>query len=99
MKLWEEFKSHLTEIALNGNMFYNSRILPKTDKERYWYNRGLHDTLMDAKKFENDCEVKYTTKYKSLIDCLAREGIYVAYDELTGRSRISYAKDLRKAID
>lgn len=94
-----KFKNYITEIALNGNMFYTGRILPKTNEERYWYNRGLHDTLMDAKNFEAIFEAKYSAPYKSLINCLNKEGIYVHYDELTGRSRICYAKDLRKTIN
>ena len=61
MKIWEQFKAMLLTNAVNGNLFYTRRTLPKTDKEKYWYNRGIQDSLIDVKRYEKLCE-DYCTK-------------------------------------
>ena len=63
MKIWEHFKEILLTRAINGNLFYTRRTLPKTNEEKYWYNRGLQDSLMDVKCYEKQCEEVYSKKY------------------------------------
>lgn len=89
MKIWEQFKAKLLTNAVNGNLFYTSRTLPETNKERYWYNRGLQDSLMDVKLYEKQCEDVYSKKYDSLIKCLSKHKILVSYDETTNTTHIS----------
>ena len=89
MKIWEQFKEHLITRAINGNLFYTRYTLPKTDEEKYWYNRGLQDSLMDVKSYEEQCERKYGKKYDSLIKCLNSHEIIVYYDEGTNTTHIS----------
>ena len=88
----------LLTTAINGNLFYTSRTLPKTDKEKYWYNRGLQDSLMDVKLYEKKCEKVYSKKYNSLIRCLTEYKILVYYDEFTGTTRISKTDDSCQVI-
>lgn len=89
MKIWEQFKKHLITLAVNGNLFYTRYTLPQTDEEKYWYNRGLQDSLMDVKFYEEQCEKTYGKKYDSLIKCLNDREIIVHYDETTGVTHIS----------
>ena len=70
-------------------MFYTYRALPETEKEKYWYNRGLEDSLLDVKRYEKQCERKYGKKYDSLIKCLSAREIIVHYDEVTNTTHIS----------
>lgn len=88
MKIWELFREKLLN-AVNGSLFYTSRTLPETDKEKYWYNRGLEDSFKDLKCYEEQCEAFYSKKYNSLIDCLTKKGILVCYDEVTNTTHIS----------
>ena len=94
MKIWEEFKSKLLTIAVNGNLFYTNSTLPKTNKEKYWYNRGLQDSLKDLKSYEKHCEYMYSKKHDSLIKCLSQHKFFVCYDEVTNTTHISEAKEL-----
>jgi hypothetical protein len=89
MKIWEIFKEHLITRAINGSIFYTRFTLPNTDKEKYWYNRGLQDSLMDVKRYEEHCEKVYSRKYDSLIHALSSRGIMVAYDEVTNTTHLS----------
>lgn len=89
MKIWEQFKEYLMTHAVNGNLFYTYRTLPETNKEKYWYNRGLQDSLLDVKRYEKQCEKTYGKKYNSLIKCLNDHEIIVHYDEITGTTHIS----------
>lgn len=89
MKIWEQFKRHLITLAVNGNLFYTSRTLPETDEEKYWYNRGLQDSLMDVKRYEEHCEKVYSRKYDSLIHALSSREIMVVYDEVTNTTHLS----------
>lgn len=89
MKIWEHFKEKLLTFAVNGNMFYTSCTLPQTNKEKYWYNRGLQDSLMDVQFYEKQCDYVYGKKYDSLIKCLSQHKILVYYDETTNITRIS----------
>ena len=89
MKIWEIFKEHLLTHAVNGNLFYTHRTLPETEKEKYWYNRGLQDSLMDVKCYEAQCEKVYSKKYDSLIRCLSQKEIMVHYEEATDTTHIS----------
>lgn len=89
MKIWEQFKEMLLTRAVNGNWLYTSRTLPETNKEKYWYNRGLQDSLMDVKLYEKQCKDTYSKKYNSLIKCLSQNRILVHYDEVTNTSHIS----------
>ena len=93
MKIWEEFKEYLLTKAVNGNLFYTNCTLPETDKEKYWYNRGLQDSLMDVKCYEAQCEAIYNKKYNSLIKCLNQNYIYVYYNDVTNTTHISIKKD------
>jgi hypothetical protein len=88
MKIWEQFKEKLLTNAVNGNLFYTHDTLPQTDKEKYWYNRGLQDSLMDVKCYEKQCETVYGKKYDSLIKCLSQNDIRVYYDETTNSTHI-----------
>ena len=96
MKIWEKFKEFLLTHAVNGNMFYTYRTLPQTDKEKYWYNRGLQDSLMDVKCYEKQCEKTYGKKYNSLIKCLDSHEVIVYYDETTGTTHISRMDNLKE---
>ena len=89
MKIWEQFKEYLITRAINGNWFYTYRTLPATDKEKYWYNRGLEDSLLDLKRYEKQCEKTYGKKYNSLLKCLDSHGVSVYYDEGTNTTHIS----------
>lgn len=94
MKIWEHFKQFLITNAVNGNLFYTFKTLPQTDIEKYWYNRGLQDSLMDLKTFEEQCERTHSIKYDSLVKCLSQHNILVHYDEATNISHISVPKEL-----
>lgn len=83
-KIWEEFKHHLKQKFYGGNIFECKGTLPKTKDEIYWYNRALQDCVLDMKTYESICE----SKYKSLLECLTKKGIRVAYDELTNKHMI-----------
>lgn len=89
MKIWEQFKEYLITRAINGNLFYTYRTLPKTEKEKYWYNRGLQDSLLDVRDYEARCKKLYGKKYDSLIKCLNNREIMVHYDEITNTTHIS----------
>lgn len=89
MKIWEQFKEYLITRAINGNMFYTYRTLPETEKEKYWYNRGLEDSLLDVERYEKQCENVYSKKYDSLIHALSSRGIMVVYDDVTNTTHIS----------
>lgn len=77
--IWKEFKDHLKRKFYGGNIFECKGTLPKTKDEIYWYNRALQDCIMDIQMYESICE----SKYKSLLACLSKKGIQVAYDERT----------------
>jgi len=94
MNIWKQFKEKLLTNAVNGNLFYTQRTLPETDKEKYWYNRGLQDSLMDVKCYEKQCDYVYSKKYDSLIKCLSQHGILVCYDEITNITHISKTIEL-----
>ena len=94
MKIWEQFKAMLLTNAVNGNLFYTRRTLPKTDKEKYWYNRGIQDSLIDVKRYEKLCEDVYGSKYDSLIKCLSQHSILVCYDEITNTTHITKTDDI-----
>ena len=89
MKIWEQFKEYLITRAINGNWFYTYRTLPATDKEKYWYNRGLEDSLLDLKRYEKQCEKTYGKKYNSLLKCMDSHKVSVYYDEGTNTTHIS----------
>lgn len=99
MKIWKEFKEFLITNAVNGSLFYTPRTLPKTDEEKYWYNRGLQDSLMDLRRYEALCKERYGKIYNSLIRCLSDHGIMVHYEDLTDTTHISITKDVKIPLE
>lgn len=78
-KIWKEFRDHLKRTFYGGNIFVMKGTLPETEDEKYWYNRALQDCVLELKNYESICE----SKYKSLLSCLSKNGIYVTYDKMT----------------
>lgn len=95
MKIWEMLKEKLLTNAVNGNLFYTSRTLPQTNKEKYWYNRGLHDSLIDVRNYEKQCDALYSKKYNSLIKCLSQQNILVYYDEATNTTHLTKNDEMK----
>lgn len=46
---------------------------------------ALQDCVLDMKNYESMCE----SKYKSLLTCLSKKGIYVTYDKMTNTHMIN----------
>lgn len=80
-KIWKEFRDHLKRTFYGGNLFVMKGTLPQTEDEIYWYNRALQDCVLDMQSYESVCE----SKYKSLLSCLSKKGIFVYYDEITNK--------------
>ncbi len=83
-KIWIQFLETLRMKFYGGNIFVMKGRIPETKEEKYWYNRALEDSVNELRNYEDICE----SKYKSLIDCLSKNGISVCYNDRTNIHKI-----------